>query len=101
VSERSEMLREQRVSLYRQQAGKCFSCAMPMRFDEFELAHRIPERGWCMKHFGRKVVDHEMNKAGTHRGACNSKAQLDPNSLAAEDLAENIRREIRREEDRR
>lgn len=94
-----QTIAERRFEVYQQQSGRCFTCGMPMPYTEFELAHRIPQRKWCIKRWGQDVV--HASTVGTHRGGCNSGAQLDPNSLAAEKLAATLRRDLRKEERRR
>ena len=55
-----------------------------------QLAHRIPQRKWCIKKWGRDVIHHEMNLALVCSLECNAKVQLNPESLEAEELAAQI-----------
>ncbi len=100
MTERNAMeISERRYEVYQQQSGRCFTCGMPMSFTGFELAHRLPQREWCIKRWGAGVV--HASTVGTHPGRCNSGAQLNPDSLTAERLAQTLRRELRREDRKR
>jgi 5-methylcytosine-specific restriction endonuclease McrA len=94
-------IREMRFRLFSEQSGRCLSCGEPVAITTMELAHRIPNRKWTVKLFGEEVIHHRKNFWGTHPGRCNSKAQLNPDSVYAEDLAREIQRDIKRSRDRR
>jgi hypothetical protein len=94
----ADQIQELRAEIYQRQTGRCFVCGMPMGFTSFQLAHRIPQRGWCYKRWGSAVVDASV--VGTH-AECNSRAQLNPDSLMAEELAVKLRAELRRKDRRR
>lgn len=95
MSRRSETIRDRRQEIYDGQAGRCYSCGAPLDFCGFELAHVIPDRRWCRRHFGTAVIDHALNVVATHPGRCNSRAQLQPDSILAENYAQQIRHAIR------
>ena len=97
----TEKVRDLKFRLFSRQSGICFSCGLPMSITEMEAAHRIPDRKWTVKLFGKEVIDHPKNFRGTHRGRCNSKAQLNPDSLMAEELAHDIQKELKKAKDRR
>jgi len=86
----TDTLTELRRLKYYQQGGQCKTCGRPLR-EGFELAHRIPQRKWCIARWGADVIHHPDNMDATCPGACNSAAQLDPNSLKAEELAAAIK----------
>jgi hypothetical protein len=65
-----------------------------MRFLRFELAHRVPQRKWCIAKWGKDAIHHRRNVVGTHDGYCNSNSQLDPGSIEAAELMASIRKEI-------
>ena len=92
----AEAIRDLKFRLFSAQSGLCFSCGLPMAITEMEAAHRIPDRKWTVKMFGKDVICHPKNFRGTHRGRCNSKAQLNPDSIYAEDLAREIQRDLRK-----
>jgi len=96
----SAKILEEKFRVFSEQSGRCFSCGLPMSITEMELAHRIPQRSWTIKLFGSAVIHHRKNLRGTHPGRCNSKAQLNPDSIYAEDLAREIQRHLRKEEER-
>jgi len=98
-SERTtEAIRELKFHLFSAQSGRCFSCGEPMAITAMEAAHRIPDRKWTVKLFGKEVINHPKNFRGTHAGRCNDRASLNPDSILAEDLAREIQRDLRKKE---
>lgn len=77
-----------------EQHGTCPICLLPLN-GSGELAHRIPQRKWCIKHFGADVIHHPMNMMLTHP-QCNAGAQINPESLWAKSFAATIKAEMRR-----
>ena len=65
MSRRSETIRDQRLEMYEAQNCLCAYCGEPLAFEEAQLSHRIPNAVWAMAKYGRKVVDHPLNKGGT------------------------------------
>lgn len=92
---------EMKNRVFMEQGGMCWYCEAPMRFLEFELAHRAPQRDWIIRKWGEGVVHHRKNLVGTHSGHCNSRAQLDPNSVECDEHLASIRKEIESGEDHR
>jgi len=90
----SAKIREQKFRVFSEQSGRCFSCDEPLAITTMELAHRIPNRKWTVKLYGEAVINHRKNLRGTHPGRCNSRAQLNPDSILSEDLAREIRRDL-------
>ncbi len=101
MSRLDETILELKERVYREQAGVCYHCGVGMEFglygSGFELAHLIPQRGWCVALWGKEVIHHRMNVVGTHKGYCNARAQMDPNSVCAKHHATRIREVIRGE----
>ena len=89
-------VQEMRERVYREQGGTCFHCGFPMEFSRFgfELAHLVPQRGWCIRRWGKDAVHHRRNMVGTHPGRCNSAVEMNVNGIPAEDLMRSIREEI-------
>jgi len=85
-----ERIEAKRQEVFDRQGGRCFICGTPLAFHGFQLAHRIPQRKWCIERWGKAVIDHPMNVAGVCGLRCNARAQLDPVSKQAEWLAEQI-----------
>lgn len=85
MSRRSLDLEEDRMTLYRRQHGLCETCNQSLRYQESQLAHRIPEALWAIKKWGMSVIDHPLNKALTHAGACNDAVLIgnDPETCKA------------------
>ena len=79
---------------YSQQGGRCWVCCNPVRLGLFQLAHRIPQRVWAVKKYGKAVIYHARNMVGVCGLECNGRAQLDPESTVTNALAESIRGDI-------
>jgi hypothetical protein len=92
---RAEVIYEMRQNKYEEQAGRCFICGRPVRWAVFQLAHRIPQRKWCIEKWGIEVIHHQLNIAGVCGLECNSSAQYDPNSRQAEELAKYIKEKLK------
>lgn len=78
---------EQRSEIYTRDYGRCQSCGELVPFGDFEVAHRIADTKANRKRWGATVVDHIMNKATTHRGACNSAQNIGYNPVQSTALA--------------
>lgn len=81
------------------QRGVCAGCGKEFRIgDTLELAHRIPQRKYLIKLYGKDILHHELNMELTHSGYCNSAVQLSPNkTMLVETLVEKIRETIENE----
>lgn len=88
LHERMAQLREDK---YVAQAGRCGVCNRHVRFAMFQLAHRIPQRKWCVERWGEEVIHHPKNIVGVCGLACNARAQMNPVSVFAEMHAAEIR----------
>jgi hypothetical protein len=62
---------EEREAIYLRDRGICLACRKPVAFVDFEVAHRVADTKSNRRRYGDAVVDHPLNKATTHRGACN------------------------------
>jgi hypothetical protein len=89
--QRAAAIADMRESKYREQGGLCYVCHKPIRFAIFQLAHKIPQRKWCIEKWGEEVIHHRRNLVGVCGLHCNGLAQLDPESLSARMLAESIK----------
>lgn len=87
---KAELIRELRAVVLGEQGWRCFICQKPLDFSTFQLAHRIPQRRWCLKRWGEVVIHHRLNVVGVCSLACNSAAQLDPESIAGRAHAQAI-----------
>ena len=81
-----------REAKYTEQGGLCYVCHRPVRYAFFQLAHRIPQRAWCLSRWGREVIHSPQNMVGVCGLRCNAKAQMNPDSVEAEDFALAIKR---------
>jgi hypothetical protein len=87
-----ENIRNMRERVYNSQDGLCYHCGRPLNWCTFQLAHVIPQRAWCLAKYGAAVIHHRKNFHGVCGLECNSAIQCNPDSLEAEQLAEEIRR---------
>jgi hypothetical protein len=89
---------QMRTLVFSEQEARCWYCGEPLRYLHLELAHRVPQRKWCIQKWGKAAIHHRRNMVATHSGYCNSMAQLDPESKEAEALMASIRKELESEE---
>ena len=93
--EESYKITKMKRNKYDEQDGKCHICGIAFKIgDKVELAHKIPQRVWIIAKYGKEIIHHEMNMDLTHSGICNSRNQINPESLEAKELIEKIRSEI-------
>ncbi len=90
---------EMKVELWNAAGGLCLVCGKPLRIENAELAHRIPQRRWCFAKWGPAVIHHARNLVLTHRGACNDAVSLGNHPVAMERLAAEIEAELRKEKE--
>jgi hypothetical protein len=79
---------------YAKQDGLCGVCRQPVPWMQFQLAHRIPQRKWCMARWGEEILHHHKNLVGVCGLECNAAAQLNPDGLEAALLSEEIKEEV-------
>jgi 5-methylcytosine-specific restriction endonuclease McrA len=85
---------EQRLAIYARDCGLCAYCGRPVDVNSFTVAHRIARTKWAIAKYGRDVIEHPMNKATTHHGACNDLIQCTNKPVERENLATLIRARI-------
>jgi hypothetical protein len=89
-----EAIRELRAVVLGEQGWRCFVCQKPLDFGTFQLAHRIPQRKWCIRRWGESVIHHRKNVVGVCSLYCNGLAQMDPESVEAREHALSIIKEL-------
>ena len=62
---------EERLRIYARDRGVCQACGETVDINSFDVSHRIADTVANRKHWGAQVIDHPLNKATTHAGACN------------------------------
>jgi len=85
---------EERLEIYNRDGGICQYCGKHVDINAFQVAHRIANVIWARKKYGGNVIDHVLNKACTHGGACNDLIQITHNQIEVEALVNRIREEI-------
>lgn len=94
AADTAERIRHHYILKYNEQGGRCYICHAPLHDGNMQLAHRIPQRKWCLKKWGAAVIHHPKNMVLVCGLECNARAQLNPESLEAEVLAKTILREF-------
>jgi hypothetical protein len=89
---------EVRERIFRERPYVCEICGRPLWGWGVipQLAHRIPQRKWCLKRWGKEVIHHPRNLVLVCGLECNQKAQINPEGLEAAALAAEIMLEISR-----
>lgn len=85
---------ETKIEKHYEQNGICPGCGAPVSVTEGELAHRIPQRKWCIAKWGPEVIHHRLNVCLTHHGECNDRMSLGNHPIEMEKIAEIIRKEL-------
>ena len=85
---------EQRLRIYERDEGTCRYCKKAVDINSFQVSHLIARTVWTIKLFGKDVIEHSMNKACTHAGACNDLIQITNKPVERERLAQEIREKI-------
>ena len=81
---------EERIYIYNRDMGVCQHCGTEVSMDDFQVAHRIAQTKSNVKKWGRSVIDHPLNKAATHGGACNDGMNIGFNPVESAALVETI-----------
>jgi hypothetical protein len=82
---------EQRLRIYERDQGVCRYCKKAVDINNFQVAHIIAACKWAIKLYGKDVIEHSMNKACTHAGACNDLIQITNKPVERDRLANMIR----------
>lgn len=90
---------EMKKAKFAAQGGVCPVCLGMVSVGDGELAHKIPQKRWCLAKWGPEIIYHSKNMDLTHRGTCNSKVSLTNHPVAMEHLAAEIAEELRREKE--
>lgn len=72
-----------------EQGWRCPVCGEPVGVAD-ELAHRIPQRRWCLAKYGPTIIHHPDNLVLTHAGSCNSAVSISNHPVECERLANEI-----------
>lgn len=93
---------DERESLYARARGRCEACGEMVEYTLFEVAHRIANSVANRKRYGRRVIDHPLNKAVTHRNgyrgrACNDAVLCGGNPAACAEIVRRIEAERAKE----
>lgn len=89
----ADHIRSTRARKFLEQRGKCAVCGKLLT-TEMQLAHKIPQRKWCLREWGAEVIHHPRNMALVCSLECNARVQMNPESLGAAQLAASILQEL-------
>ena len=92
---------EQRIAIYERDCGLCAYCGRPVDINSFTVAHRIARTKAMLHKYSREVIEHPLNKATTHPGACNDGVLITYKPVEREHLASLIRARIKDGKDAR
>ena len=70
---------------------KCEVCGKPTAIHDGQLAHRIPQRKWCIRKWGAEVLHHPLNLAWTCSTGCNAAVSIAGWPVRCAELVERIR----------
>lgn len=85
---------EKRLAIYARDCGICQYCGRPVDINSFTVAHRIARSKWAVAKYGREIIEHPLNKACTHPGACNDLIQCTNRPVERENLVQVIKEAI-------
>jgi hypothetical protein len=91
---KSLAIAEMKLEKCHEQGYKCPVCGEYVDVATGELAHRIPQRRWCLARWGAKVIHHSRNLVLTHPGRCNDAVSISNHPLECERLAREIQEEL-------
>ena len=80
-----------RHNKWREAGGRCEVCRKPTPLHLGQLAHRIPQRKWCVKKWGADVIHHPLNLAWTCSLECNAAVSIGGWPVRCAELVEEIR----------
>ena len=79
-----------RRSVFARAGGSCEVCGKGTTLHSGQLAHRIPQRKWCIHKWGAEVVHHPLNMAWVCGLACNNIVSIGGWPVACEELVKQI-----------
>lgn len=90
---------EFRLRMLNRSRGKCEVCGKPITFETMQLAHKIPQTKFYLRHYGKKVLHNANNLVVCCSLRCNSAVLLSPatHPIEAKKLIEKIQSELEKE----
>jgi len=89
-----DVIAQTRFMLWNRSGGRCEVCGKRLDFETFQMAHRIPQRKWLLKKYGKSIIHHPKNLAATCSLRCNGAVSIAGNPVAMEQLAQEISEEL-------
>ena len=93
--EEQERIKDLKRKMIRQQNNRCFVCNREFGYMNLpQMSHRICKAKWLIKKYGKEIIHHEFNMRITCAGNCNDHVSINPESLEAKELIEQIRNKL-------
>ena len=90
-------MQEQRQEIFKRDGYTCQACGESIyRFGTMQLAHRISQSVMNVKRYGKEVIHHPLNMASVCSLRCNDAMNIGFSTKQADELAEKIKRELRK-----
>lgn len=89
-----EVLAQTRYLVWNRAGGHCEVCGELLHWNSFQMAHRIPQRKWLVKKYGKAVIHHPDNLAATCSLRCNNAVSIAGSPVEVEALAESIEEKL-------
>lgn len=93
-SKEHDTIAETRVRVWNRAGGMCEVCGEDLSWATFQMAHRIPQRKWLLKKYGKEVIHHHMNLAATCSLRCNNAVSIAAHPVEISSLVEQIQEAI-------
>ena len=81
---------ERKLEIYIGCEGICDVCGKHTKFNDCQLAHRIPQTKYNLRTYGKEVIHHEKNLALVCSLQCNGRVNIGHRPVAVKKLVEGI-----------
>lgn len=85
---------ETRTYVFNRAGARCEVCGRAIRWDTYQMAHRIPQDKRTVKRLGKKVIHHPLNFFATCSHRCNDMASLRNHPVQQAALIKSIEEEL-------
>lgn len=89
-----------RTKVFNRSGGFCEVCGEPISFDDYQLAHRIPQRKYNLAKYGKRVIHHPLNLVATCSLRCNTAVSLNTHTEEVRLLVESIEERLEADNER-
>lgn len=85
---------ETRIIVYNRAKGNCEVCGDRVSYVTFQMAHRVPQRRWAIKKYGKEAIHHNKNFKATCSLGCNGRASIAGHPIECDKLMAEIQEEL-------